>query len=151
MFAYVLVFLVGLIGNLLVIQVIFRVPRMRTVTNLFIANLAFADLLVICFCMPATLMSNLFVRKYQKNIIIYFMCARSSNLWCDINFLWLFLMCLGVNVMRVHKIDKSICKEENTTNKIWINILYANEFMRSSVYTLFCMLRIGEKLNFKKN
>lgn len=63
-FAYVLVIIVGLIGNLLVIQVIFRVPRMRTVTNLFIANLAFADLLVITFCMPATLMSNLFVRKY---------------------------------------------------------------------------------------
>lgn len=81
-FSYVLVFLVGLIGNLLVIQVIFRVPRMRTVTNLFIANLAFADLLVICFCMPATLMSNLFVRKYRNHLL--YMCVtnglRSSNL-----------------------------------------------------------------------
>lgn len=62
--AYTLVFGVGLIGNLFVISVVFRVPRMRTVTNLFIANLAFADVLVIIFCVPATLMSNLFVRKY---------------------------------------------------------------------------------------
>jgi neuropeptide FF receptor 2 len=63
--AYTAVFLVGLIGNLFVISVVFRVPRMRTVTNLFIANLAIADVLVIVFCVPATLMSNLFVRKYQ--------------------------------------------------------------------------------------
>lgn len=62
--AYTLVFSVGLIGNFFAISVVFRVPRMRTVTNLFIANLAFADVLVIIFCVPATLMSNLFVRKY---------------------------------------------------------------------------------------
>ena len=63
--AYTLVFSVGLVGNLFVISVVFRVPRMRTVTNLFIANLAIADVLVIVFCVPATLMSNLFVRKYR--------------------------------------------------------------------------------------
>lgn len=62
--AYTLVFSVGLVGNLFVISVVFRVPRMRTVTNLFIANLAIADVLVIVFCVPATLISNLFVRKY---------------------------------------------------------------------------------------
>jgi neuropeptide FF receptor 2 len=65
MIAYSLVFFVGLVGNAFVISVVFRVPRMRTVTNLFIANLAFADVLVIIFCVPATLMSNLFVCKYE--------------------------------------------------------------------------------------
>lgn len=64
--AYLLVFGVGFVGNLFVISVVFRVPRMRTVTNLFIANLAIADILVIVFCVPATLMSNLFVRKYHS-------------------------------------------------------------------------------------
>lgn len=68
--AYTLVFSVGLVGNLFVISVVFRVPRMRTVTNLFIANLAIADVLVIVFCVPATLMSNLFVRKYQLRVKI---------------------------------------------------------------------------------
>lgn len=65
---YMMVFVVGLIGNLFVISVVFRVPRMRTVTNLFIANLAIADVLVIVFCVPATLMSNLFVRKYRDGV-----------------------------------------------------------------------------------
>lgn len=61
--AYIIVFVVGLIGNIFVIAVVFRTPRMRTVTNYFIVNLAFADVLVIIFCLPATLMSNIFVRK----------------------------------------------------------------------------------------
>ncbi|XP_054726758.1 neuropeptide SIFamide receptor [Anastrepha obliqua] len=59
--AYVIVFLVGLVGNSFVIAVVLRAPRMRTVTNYFIVNLAIADILVIVFCLPATLMSNIFV------------------------------------------------------------------------------------------
>ncbi|XP_058057395.1 neuropeptide SIFamide receptor-like [Anopheles bellator] len=59
--AYFIVFIVGLVGNSFVIAVVFRAPRMRTVTNFFIVNLAVADVLVIVFCLPATLMSNIFV------------------------------------------------------------------------------------------
>ncbi|XP_064550116.1 neuropeptide SIFamide receptor [Drosophila montana] len=59
--AYIVVFLVGLIGNSFVIAVVLRAPRMRTVTNYFIVNLAIADILVIVFCLPATLIGNLFV------------------------------------------------------------------------------------------
>lgn len=70
--AYLLVFLVGLIGNCFVIAVVYRSPRMRTVTNFFIVNLAVADILVIVFCLPATLMSNIFVRKYLTTILFNF-------------------------------------------------------------------------------
>ena len=45
LFAYGVVFLVGVIGNLLVILAI-REPHMRSVTNLFITNLAISDLIV---------------------------------------------------------------------------------------------------------
>ena len=62
-FAYILVFAVGLVGNCFVIAVVYRSPRMRTVTNFFIVNLAVADILVIVFCLPATLLSNIFVRE----------------------------------------------------------------------------------------
>lgn len=64
--AYLLVFAVGLVGNCFVIAVVFRSPRMRTVTNFFIVNLAVADILVIVFCLPATLMANIFVREYNN-------------------------------------------------------------------------------------
>ena len=71
--AYIFVFVVGLIGNSFVIAVVYRSPRMRTVTNFFIVNLAVADVLVIVFCLPATLMSNIFVRKYANTCMNVFL------------------------------------------------------------------------------
>lgn len=61
--AYLIVFILGVFGNTLVIVAITVFPKMRTVTNMFILNLAVADLLVIIFCLPATLLANIFVRK----------------------------------------------------------------------------------------
>lgn len=62
--AYIFIFVTGVIGNIMVILVVSLRPKMRSVTNIFILNLAVADLLVILFCIPATLLSNLFTRKY---------------------------------------------------------------------------------------
>lgn len=62
--AYSIVFIMGIIGNSCVVAVVVRSPRMRTVTNYFIVNLALADILVLLFCLPATLLSNLFIRKF---------------------------------------------------------------------------------------
>ena len=49
---YGLIILVALIGNILVIFVVFVSPRMRTVTNFYIANLAFADVTIAMFNIP---------------------------------------------------------------------------------------------------
>jgi neuropeptide FF receptor 2 len=57
--AYGVVFLLGVIGNGLVVCVVLRTPSMNTVTNYFIANLAVADLLVGLLCLPITLLANI--------------------------------------------------------------------------------------------
>ncbi|XP_077445708.1 neuropeptide Y receptor Y2, like isoform X2 [Stigmatopora argus] len=57
--AYVAIILLGLVGNSLVIYVIYRFKTLRTVTNFFIANLAVADLLVNALCLPFTLVYTL--------------------------------------------------------------------------------------------
>ncbi|XP_068574486.1 somatostatin receptor type 5-like isoform X2 [Cebidichthys violaceus] len=44
---YIIVFIVGLLGNTLVIYVVIRYTKMKTVTNLYILNLALADELYI--------------------------------------------------------------------------------------------------------
>ncbi|KAL4609667.1 neuropeptide FF receptor 1-like [Arapaima gigas] len=57
--AYLFIFLLCMVGNGLVCLIVLRNQRMRTVTNLFILNLAISDLLVGIFCIPTTLIDNL--------------------------------------------------------------------------------------------
>uniref|UniRef100_A0A336MZM8 CSON009136 protein n=1 Tax=Culicoides sonorensis TaxID=179676 RepID=A0A336MZM8_CULSO len=58
--AYGLICIVGVCGNVAVVVVVARSPTMRSPTNLFIANLAVADILVNILCLPFTLIGNLF-------------------------------------------------------------------------------------------
>lgn len=57
--AYFLIFLLCMVGNILVCLIVMENRRMRTITNLFILNLAISDLLVGIFCIPTTLVDNL--------------------------------------------------------------------------------------------
>ena len=57
--AYFFIFLLCMVGNILVCLIVLENRRMRTVTNLFILNLAVSDLLVGIFCIPITLVDNL--------------------------------------------------------------------------------------------
>jgi hypothetical protein len=70
-FAYVVVFAVGIVGNAMVISVLTMKRQMRTVTNMFILNLAIADMSVVIFCLIPNLLANIFVRKYN-HFIQYF-------------------------------------------------------------------------------
>ncbi|ESN90545.1 hypothetical protein HELRODRAFT_186615 [Helobdella robusta] len=51
---YLIVFIVGVVGNFLVCFAVWRNKQMRTVTNIFIFNLSTADLMVIILVLPAT-------------------------------------------------------------------------------------------------
>ncbi|KAM3599770.1 uncharacterized protein V6R79_011209 [Siganus canaliculatus] len=57
--SYLLIFLVCMVGNGVVCFIVLRSKNMRSVTNLFILNLAISDLLVGIFCMPTTLVDNI--------------------------------------------------------------------------------------------
>lgn len=51
---YVIIFLLGMFGNLVVCFVVARQRTMQTVTNFFILNLAAGDILLCCFCVTLT-------------------------------------------------------------------------------------------------
>lgn len=61
--AYVLIFSLCMLGNILVCFIVLKNRQMRTVTNIFILNLAISDLLVGILCLPITLVDNLITGK----------------------------------------------------------------------------------------
>ncbi|KZC13832.1 Neuropeptide Y receptor [Dufourea novaeangliae] len=62
-FFYITVFVVALTGNSLVCYVVYSNPRMKTVTNFFIVNLALGDILMTLFCVPPSFVS-IFLLQY---------------------------------------------------------------------------------------
>ena len=63
-FLYTTVFVVALVGNGLVCYVVYSSPRMKTVTNYFIVNLAVGDILMDLFCVPTTFVSTLILQYW---------------------------------------------------------------------------------------
>ncbi|CAG0897849.1 unnamed protein product [Darwinula stevensoni] len=61
---YGIIFLVSLIGNGLVCYVVFSTPRMHTVTNYFIFNMAVGDILMTCLCVPFSFASALILQYW---------------------------------------------------------------------------------------
>ncbi|XP_060762781.1 neuropeptide FF receptor 1 like 2 [Neoarius graeffei] len=67
--AYLFIFLLCMLGNSLVCLIVLENRHMRTVTNLFIFNLAVSDLLVGVFCIPTTLVDNLITGWPFSNMV----------------------------------------------------------------------------------
>ncbi|XP_033211510.1 RYamide receptor isoform X2 [Belonocnema kinseyi] len=61
---YTTVFVVALVGNVLVVYIVHSCPRMKTVTNYFIVNLAVGDILMDLFCVPTTFVSTLILQYW---------------------------------------------------------------------------------------
>ena len=108
---YALVFLVGVIGNLLVCYAIARNLHMRSVTNVFIVNLSIADLLVIIFCLIPTALEDVtetwymgliackivkFIQVGDQTTFDFYFCRFFQ--WFDV-----FFVDLSVCVVRVNK------------------------------------------------
>ena len=70
---YGLISLFALIGNALVIYVVVVSPRMRTVTNYYIANMAFADVTIALFAIPFQFHAALLQRRVSLIITIQYL------------------------------------------------------------------------------
>ena len=56
---YTIIFLLAVVGNSLVILTLVQHQRMRTITNVFLLNLAVSDLMLGVLCMPFTLVGTI--------------------------------------------------------------------------------------------
>lgn len=62
--AYVVVFFLSIVNNILVILAILRTPQLKNTTNLFVGNLAIADVLVTLLVFPLNLLDNIFKGQF---------------------------------------------------------------------------------------
>ncbi|XP_041971012.1 RYamide receptor-like isoform X2 [Aricia agestis] len=69
-FMYLVIFLLALIGNALVCYVVQSSPRMKTVTNYFIMNLAIGDILMTLLCIPFSFVSMLLLRYWPFGMVM---------------------------------------------------------------------------------
>ena len=67
--AYITIMIVAIVGNAMVVAVVYRNQSMHSVTNYFIVNLAIADIMVAVICLPMTLLFNMYKGKKYVNII----------------------------------------------------------------------------------
>ncbi|XP_006817908.2 QRFP-like peptide receptor [Saccoglossus kowalevskii] len=61
---YVIIFTLGVIGNVLILFVVCCNKDMGNSTNYFLVNLSVADLLVLVFCMPVALLETYIIRPW---------------------------------------------------------------------------------------
>ena len=74
--AYGMTFLLGLVGNTLVIFTILRYRRMQSVTNVFLLSLSTADILVVLICVPIKVCVGLFFHRILKLIDFTIVCIQ---------------------------------------------------------------------------
>ncbi|XP_052266982.1 allatostatin-A receptor-like [Dreissena polymorpha] len=121
-----LIFVLGLIGNSLVIFVILKHEQMRNTTNILILNLAIADLCFIIFCVPFTATGYVFTQwpfgTAWCKIVHYtiYVCAYAS-------FYTLVLMSFDRYLAVVHPISSMSYRTKWNTLRIiialWVIIL----------------------------
>ncbi|XP_055914414.1 cholecystokinin receptor type A isoform X2 [Eupeodes corollae] len=83
---YATIFLLAIVGNILVILTLVQNRRMRTITNVFLLNLAVSDLLLGMLCIPFTLVGamlrNFIFGEFMCKILPYLQaCSVSVSAW----------------------------------------------------------------------
>lgn len=63
-FFYTAVFLVGFVGNVFVVLAVLLNSNISAATDYLISSLALADLFIILFCLPTTLLNNLLTGSF---------------------------------------------------------------------------------------
>lgn len=136
---YAVIFLVSAIGNILVCIVIMKRRKMKTVTNYFILNLAFADLTLTLICIPFDIPVQEMNYKWPYGS---FMCKILYPLQTMSLFASVFTL-TAVSLTRYWAILYPLRRQLSTTNAKWlIVIIWLLSIVPVSPY--ISVLRIGK-------
>ncbi|KAM8763862.1 neuropeptide Y receptor type 2 [Rhynchonycteris naso] len=107
--AYCSIILLGVIGNSLVIHVVIKFKSMHTVTNIFIANLAVADLLVNTLCLPFTLTYTL-MGEWKMGPVLCHVVPYAQGLAVQVSTITLTVIAVNRHHCIVHHLERKISK-----------------------------------------
>ncbi|XP_058235928.1 neuropeptide Y receptor Y2, like [Hemibagrus wyckioides] len=107
--AYSTIILLGVVGNSLVIYVVYKFRTLRTVTNFFIANLAVADLLVNMLCLPFTLAYTL-LGQWKFGQALCFTLPYAQGLAVHVSTVTLNVIALDRHRCIVHHLETRLSK-----------------------------------------
>ncbi|XP_076001824.1 neuropeptide Y receptor type 2 [Genypterus blacodes] len=108
--AYSTIILFGVIGNILVIYVVYKFKNLRTVTNFFIVNLAVADLLVNTLCLPFTLVYTLY-GEWKFGQVLCFMLPCAQGLAVHVSTITLNIIALDRHRSIVYHMETKISRD----------------------------------------
>ncbi|XP_071361217.1 neuropeptide Y receptor type 2 [Trachinotus anak] len=131
--AYSTIILFGVIGNSLVIYVVYKFKNLRTVTNFFIVNLAVADLLVNTLCLPFTLVYTLY-GEWKFGQVLCFMLPCAQGMAVHVSTITLNIIALDRHRSIVYHTETKMSKDMCT---VVIVITWAVSALLASPLAIF--------------
>ncbi|KAG8191713.1 hypothetical protein JTE90_008778 [Oedothorax gibbosus] len=96
---YGVTLVVGLVGNLLIVYTVVSFRRMRTISNVFLASLATADLLVVCVCVPVK-----FIKLFSYSWTLGEFCCKFVHYFQNVSAICSVLTLTSMSVERYYAI-----------------------------------------------
>uniref|UniRef100_A0A665WAJ6 Neuropeptide Y receptor type 2 n=1 Tax=Echeneis naucrates TaxID=173247 RepID=A0A665WAJ6_ECHNA len=131
--AYSIIILFGVIGNSLVIYVVYKFKNLHTVTNFFIVNLAVADLLVNTLCLPFTLVYTLY-DEWKFGQVLCFMLPCAQGLAVHVSTITLNIIALDRHRSIIYHMETKMSKDMCT---VVIAITWAVSALLASPLAIF--------------
>lgn len=125
--AYTMAFVVAIVGNVFVINIVFRKSNLRTTTNIFIANMALSDVVLSVFLMPSTMYTiashnyGISIFKGVAGIVVCKVFPFLQGLFIAVSILTVLVLAADRFLAIVYPFQKIICKRKA---KLLILIVY---------------------------
>lgn len=110
---YGLIFVLGIVGNVMVLIAVIRNKQMHTVANILISNLATADLLMAATCVPVTPVMT-FMKKWSFGELLCHVIPMTSAVSVYVNTLTGIIIAIDRYIVIVHPLTRNKLSPKST-------------------------------------
>jgi len=121
---YIVLFIIAIIGNLLIVWIVFKDRRLKTTTNYLIVNMAISDLISAAFGFPTLIVHQYFDQRWLIGGVLGNILCKMTAYLINVAFPVSTCSCVGVAIDRyyavAHPTNKPLRKIKYTIAGIWI-------------------------------